>query len=189
MGFGFQVWGLMFWVLKGFGFRVQGLGLVLKVKGSGFRVQCSVFRLHIFLCCREGRFVLGQHVLRGVRVAVLALVVPDVIRKEAWSFYRTISGVRLCWELEEPKGPKCSAIQYQALRPWASARSQARKSRRAGCRARRCLGGTGKIRLACAALRGKETIGRVHTAWRASPSSEEGTRSRRPVPDGYMPRS
>ena len=30
---------------------------------------------------------------------------PDVIRKEAWPFYRTISGVRLCWELEEPKGP------------------------------------------------------------------------------------
>jgi len=29
----------------------------------------------------------------------------DVIRKEAWSFYRTSSGVRLCWELEEPKGP------------------------------------------------------------------------------------
>jgi len=29
-----------------------------------------------------------------------------VIRKEAWPFYRTISGVRLCWELEEPKGPK-----------------------------------------------------------------------------------
>jgi len=31
---------------------------------------------------------------------------PCVIRKEAWPFYRTISGVRLCWELEEPKGPK-----------------------------------------------------------------------------------
>ena len=31
---------------------------------------------------------------------------PDVIRKEAWSFYRTISGVRLYWELEETKGPK-----------------------------------------------------------------------------------
>jgi len=28
----------------------------------------------------------------------------DVIRKKAWPFYRTISGVRLCWELEEPKG-------------------------------------------------------------------------------------
>ena len=34
----------------------------------------------------------------------------DVIRKEAWSLYRTISGVRLCWELEEPKGPRdCGA--------------------------------------------------------------------------------
>ena len=30
----------------------------------------------------------------------------DVIRNEAWSFYRTISGVRLCWELEEPNRPK-----------------------------------------------------------------------------------
>jgi len=29
-----------------------------------------------------------------------------VIRKEAWPFYRTISGVRLCWEIEERKGPK-----------------------------------------------------------------------------------
>jgi len=29
-----------------------------------------------------------------------------VIRKEAWPFYKTISGVRLWWELEEPKGPK-----------------------------------------------------------------------------------
>ena len=30
---------------------------------------------------------------------------PDVIRKEACPFYKTISGVRLCWELEEPKRP------------------------------------------------------------------------------------
>ena len=30
----------------------------------------------------------------------------DVIRKGSWSFYRTISNVRLCWELEEPRGPK-----------------------------------------------------------------------------------
>ena len=29
-----------------------------------------------------------------------------VIRKEAWPFYKTISGVRLYWVLEEPKGPK-----------------------------------------------------------------------------------
>ena len=33
---------------------------------------------------------------------------PDVIRKEAWRFYRTSSGVRLCWELKEPKGPQAS---------------------------------------------------------------------------------
>ena len=29
-----------------------------------------------------------------------------MIQKEAWSFYRTISGVRLCWELEKPEGSK-----------------------------------------------------------------------------------
>jgi hypothetical protein len=32
----------------------------------------------------------------------------DVIRQEAWSFHRTISGVLLYWRLEEPKGPKGS---------------------------------------------------------------------------------
>jgi len=34
----------------------------------------------------------------------------DVIRKEAWPFYRTIPGVRLCWKLEEPKGPKGAIV-------------------------------------------------------------------------------
>ena len=29
-----------------------------------------------------------------------------MIRTKAWSFYRTSSGVRLCWELEDPKGPQ-----------------------------------------------------------------------------------
>ena len=38
--------------------------------------------------------------------AILCTGGPGVIRMEAWPFYRTISGVRLCWELEEPKGPK-----------------------------------------------------------------------------------
>ena len=38
--------------------------------------------------------------------AILCTGGADVIRKEAWSFYRTSSGVRLCWELEEPKGPE-----------------------------------------------------------------------------------
>ena len=30
----------------------------------------------------------------------------DVIRKEAWPFYRTIFGVCLCWQLEEAVGPE-----------------------------------------------------------------------------------
>ena len=30
----------------------------------------------------------------------------NVIQKEAWLFCRTSSGVRLCWELKEAKGPK-----------------------------------------------------------------------------------
>jgi hypothetical protein len=30
----------------------------------------------------------------------------NVIRKKAWLLCRTSSGVRLCCELEEPKGPK-----------------------------------------------------------------------------------
>ena len=38
--------------------------------------------------------------------AILCTEGLDVIRKEAWSFYRTISGVRVCWEPEEPKGPE-----------------------------------------------------------------------------------
>ena len=42
--------------------------------------------------------------------AILCTGAPDVIRKEAWPFYRTSSGVRLCWELEEPKGPKGRAL-------------------------------------------------------------------------------
>ena len=48
--------------------------------------------------------------------SVLCIGGPDVIRKEAWSFYRTISGVRLCWELEEPEGPKGgSAAEHQRI--------------------------------------------------------------------------
>ena len=38
--------------------------------------------------------------------AILYTGGPHVIRKEAWTFYRTSSEVRLYWELKEPKGPK-----------------------------------------------------------------------------------
>jgi len=39
----------------------------------------------------------------------------DSIRKDAWPFYRTISGARLYWVLEEPKGPK--GPSWRVLRP------------------------------------------------------------------------
>ena len=44
-----------------------------------------------------------------------------MIRKEAWPFYITSSGLRLCWELEEPKGPKGAqgeAASVRALSGW-----------------------------------------------------------------------
>jgi hypothetical protein len=30
----------------------------------------------------------------------------DLNLKEAWPLYRSLLGVRLCWELEEPTGPE-----------------------------------------------------------------------------------
>jgi len=55
--------------------------------------------------------------------AILCTGGLDVIRKEAWSFYRTISGVRLYWVLEEPEGPKgqltvvSGAVRWEGLMP------------------------------------------------------------------------
>ena len=55
-----------------------------------------------------GAFVVSvPHAARGRLPLAGHKGLLDVIRKEAWSFYRRISGVRLCWELEESKGPKC----------------------------------------------------------------------------------
>ena len=53
----------------------------------------------------------GTRGVQPVSAAILCAGGLDVIRKEAWPFYRTSSGVRLCWELEEPKGPKGCLIQ------------------------------------------------------------------------------
>ena len=49
-----------------------------------------------------------------VSAAILCTGGPDVIRKDACPFYRTSSGVRLCWEIEEPKGPKGPVIRKEA---------------------------------------------------------------------------
>ena len=45
---------------------------------------------------------------RGVRTRRLSIPfrgAMNVIREESWLFCTTSSGVRLCWELEEPQGP------------------------------------------------------------------------------------
>jgi hypothetical protein len=42
---------------------------------------------------------------KSVSAAILCTGGLDVIRKEAWPFYKTSTGVRLCWELEEAKEP------------------------------------------------------------------------------------
>ena len=62
-------------------------------------------------CDRQGRR--GVALRRGGGVGATALYRADfnitggrdVIRKEAWPFYRTIFGVHLCKKLEESKGP------------------------------------------------------------------------------------
>ena len=57
-----------------------------------------------------------------------------ICRKEAWSFYRTTSGVRLCWELEEAKGPQgqlrmtgYEASKIDSLKPVGTLRAQTPK--------------------------------------------------------------
>jgi len=68
-----------------------------------------------YLVCYGGRSARGGDSSRwGINNSDHSPVLPrssvhgglDVIPREAWPFYRTSSGVRLCWELEEPKGPK-----------------------------------------------------------------------------------
>ena len=58
---------------------------------------------------------LGSHSSRLPRSSVQGGF--DVIRNDAWPFYRTISGVCLCWELEEPKGPQGSRDGHRAPPP------------------------------------------------------------------------
>jgi len=66
--------------------------------------------LCVFEIGKEALTRLNQVMSLKVCVMVSAVILctggRDVIRKEAWHFYRTSSGVRLCWELVEPKGSK-----------------------------------------------------------------------------------
>ena len=87
-------------MVQGLGVWVEGLGF-----GLGFRVEDLIYGLGL----RVTFHLVGNRALLrngGAEHQKSRTGGPDVIRKEAWCFYRTISGVRLCWELEEAKGPK-----------------------------------------------------------------------------------
>ncbi|KAJ1493225.1 hypothetical protein T484DRAFT_2800105 [Baffinella frigidus] len=74
---------------------------------SGGRAPPLFSRCRMFLVLQVGTFTCPMTI-------PFSLFLPrsfctggaDVIRKEAWPFYRTNSGVRLWWELKEPKGHK-----------------------------------------------------------------------------------
>ena len=70
--------------------------------------------LLVQVCVSESLF--GIHTRLRIPFAGSAAILctggPGVIRKEAWRFYRTIAGVRLCRELEERKGPKENLTQF-----------------------------------------------------------------------------
>ena len=89
--------------------RVPETEMVQERKSRG-RVQETTSRLALSWCVCE-RVRLWDNSNARFRIPFSRLLRssvqggPDVIRKEAWP-YRTISGVRLCWELEESKEPK-----------------------------------------------------------------------------------
>ena len=66
----------------------NGMGLMKGVRAKGL-VNCRQISAPPAEACPE-----------------LARYVQGGLISEAWPFYRTSSCVRLCWELEEPKGPK-----------------------------------------------------------------------------------
>jgi hypothetical protein len=62
------------------------------------------------VCTNEGRMLVRMGLLVVARVRGCGDCVT-VVRKEAWLFCRTSSGVRQSWELEQPKGPKGPCVQ------------------------------------------------------------------------------
>ena len=55
---------------------------------------------HGLVAGSAGMFLTSYICCTGRRT-ILCIGGLDVIRKEVWPFYRTSSGVRLCWELEK----------------------------------------------------------------------------------------
>ena len=56
-------------------------------------------------------------------------------RKEAWPFYIISSGIRLCWALEEPKGPKgpCTPNAGSSARSHGASGRQSAPPRKLAC--------------------------------------------------------
>ena len=69
---------------------------------NGFEFHLLPFSHYLQVIKRERE----RRLLLDSRFAILCTGGPDAIRKEAWSYYRTSSGVRLCWGLAESRGPK-----------------------------------------------------------------------------------
>ena len=115
----------MFAIFSRHRLRCEGLALVgVVLEGRGGGVSATQLGLHGWAQLRGcslqgaqrharrriGREEEGAHgCVKDYGLLADAVARQEVIRKEAWSFYRTISGVRLCKELEEPKGPKRDA--------------------------------------------------------------------------------
>ena len=74
--------------------------------------------LLVLLCVRHELFRPNSHrfedTLLAGSAAILCTGGLDVIRKEPWSFDRTICGVRLCWGLKESEGPKGPGVDLKA---------------------------------------------------------------------------
>ena len=73
---------------------------------AGCRPLCCGGCVNEFISWGVTESILPTQLVGGVDRILEPLGLRGVIRKEAWPFCRTISVVRLCWELEEPKGPK-----------------------------------------------------------------------------------
>jgi len=77
---------------------------------------------------------LPGHYLSHLGWLVVCAMCLNVIRKEAWIFCRTSSDVLLCWELEEPEGPKGRQLpvsENRKQKPLSLQRERERASERA----------------------------------------------------------
>jgi len=109
-----QIIAMIKWILTSRLSTKKSLSGGMRAEGWGFRRHApggrcwGVASSSSSFACRKGR---GN--ISGPRI-LFSRFLPrssapgglNVIRREAWLFCGTSSGVRICWELEEPGGPK-----------------------------------------------------------------------------------